>query len=559
MIITGAQYVLEEIKKVNAHHLFAVPGAHLDPLIEAASSGNIRLIVCCHEASAGFMADGYARANKTIGIVAAIGGPGADNLVSVVNTARIERSPMLIITGDVPVALQKFPAFQCAGYLGSRNDIIYPAITKYSARISVAEELPAFFKRAIQTAFSPPYGPVHLIIPYDILKEKVDASVDFEETPIFETSSDGKMDVLVSYLCSLIKSDIKTVLWAGEALNNYRHANMIKEIAEKFNLPVATTYGAKGIISENHPMALGNFGYAGSANANKTLLSGDVDVVICFDVDQNERNTLNWHNDLYTQKRIVLVNFPSPFKPNGTIDTYEYNPGDILECVYKTLEKNTWNGNGRAAWARAITQSSQSLEQTRIRRNDVIEPSVMMKILREELPSDTILFVDSGAHRIFAGKDWKAVLPQTFFSASVTAPTGWAIAAGIGAKMDRKEPVVIITGDGCMQMHGIEIKTAVRYGIPVIVVLCNNGGMGNIHRRFSRASEELASHALIDEVDWSAFARSLGAMAVDVIDEPSLPKAIRECLKSKKASLINVRIPIDPHIDNESYCKSSFA
>ena len=141
----------------------------------------------------------------------------------------------------------------------------------------------------------------------------------------------------------------------------------------------------------------------------------------------------------------------------------------------------------------------------------------------------------------------------------MTAPTGWAIAAGIGGKIGQPVPVVILTGDGCMQMHGIEIKTAVRYGIPVIVVLCNNSGMGNIHRRFVDVGQDVAKHALITEVDWSAFARSLGATAFDAEDEASLTRALRQCLNKPVVSLINVRVPINPRLRNEVYCKSAFA
>lgn len=241
------------------------------------------------------------------------------------------------------------------------------------------------------------------------------------------------------------------------------------------------------------------------------------------------------------------------------VETHEHDPVLLVERLHQALKTIPYSPNGRVSWLQSLAQTRLDAKQEGEKRKDMIVPAVLMKILRQELTAETLFYVDSGAHRIFAGTDWQALLPRTFFSASVTAPTGWAIAAGIGAKLGRREPVVILTGDGCMQMHGIEIKTAVRYGIPVIVVLCNNGGMGNIHRRFAKISGDVAAHALITEVDWSAFGRSLGALAMDAVDEQSLQNAIRHCLGESKVSLINVRIPIDPFIDREAHCRSSFA
>jgi acetolactate synthase-1/2/3 large subunit len=559
MWITGAQYVLEILKQWNVRYCFTVPGAHIDPLIEATSSSGIQPVVCCHELSAGFMADGYSRAGQTLGVVAAIGGPGAGNLVSAVNTSRIERTPLLIITGDVPVSLQAFPAFQCAGDLGSKDDAVYAAVAKFSARILTVDALPTLLNRAIREAFSPPCGPAHLIIPYNLFKEMLEVPALLSETFIPEPSDNHYADSLVSTLCDLIAGDSQTALWVGEALNNDRSAASIAEIAEKFHLPVATTFGAKGLIPETHPLSLGNFGYAGSSKANTAFLSGPMDAIIGFDVEQNERNTLNWHPDLYAGKRILLVNFPPSFKPSGAVETHDHDPVTLVERLHQDLKTIPYSPNGRVSWLQSLTQTWPDAKQADAKRKDRIAPDILMKILRQELPAETLFYVDSGTHRIFAGTDWQALLPRTFFSASVTAPTGWAIAAGIGAKLVRKEPVVILTGDGCMQMHGIEIKTAVRYGIPVIVVLCNNGGMGNIHRRFAKISGDLAAHALITEVDWSTFVRSLGAVAMDAVDERSLQNAIRQCLRERGVTLINARIPIDPIIDREAHCRSAFA
>ncbi len=557
--MTGADFILKMISALGLKHIFTVPGAHIDPLIEATRFSDVHPVVCCHELGAGYMADGYSRVNKTPGVIACIGGPGAGNLVTAVQTARIEKTPLLILSGDVPTSLEFRPAFQSAGNFGSNDAHLYTAVAKFSKRVSRALDLPDLMAQAISCALSSPCGPAHLMIPYDVLKEPLtDAPVDFPVN-IQENSASAACQDVLARLCSVITGNDKTIFWLGEAINTCSHSRLILEIAEKYHLPVVTTYGAKGVISEAHPLCFGNFGYAGSARANAILLRGDVETLIGFDIEQNERNTLNWNPQLYAGKKIILVNASAGFTPDQRVETHIACPRRMLEGLHPALDSIPYRPNGRAQWVQTLKNDISEKPPPCARCDGKIDPTDLMKGLRRELPPETIFFVDSGAHRIFAGTDWQALKPETFFSASVTAPTGWAIAAGIGGKIGQPVPVVILTGDGCMQMHGIEIKTAVRYGIPVIVVLCNNSGMGNIHRRFVDVGQDVAKHALITEVDWSAFARSLGATAFDAEDEASLTRALRQCLNKPVVSLINVRVPINPRLRNEVYCKSAFA
>ncbi len=557
--MNGADYILKTLSASDIKCFFTVPGAHLDPLLEATDFSDLKPIVCCHELAAGFMADGYSRVNKTMGVVAAIGGPGAGNLVTAVHTARIENIPMLIITGDVPSSMSCRPAFQSAGDFGSGDDRLFAAITKYSRRVTSVQDLPGLLAFAVAEALSPPRGPVHLIIPYDVFKETLSEETGILPVCILPPAVSGDASRSIASLCEIISGDSKTVLWLGDAVNTGELSQSVLAIAEKFHLPVATTFSAKGVIPETHPLSLGNFGYAGSSRANFVMLSEKVETIIGFDIEQNERNTLNWHPGLYEGKKVILANYSRKFAPADHIEFLCGDPAGVLVRLHHALEKIPYNVNGRAEWYRRVTKSVPEDVVPPSRHHGKIEMAVLMKILRRQLPVETLFFVDSGMHRIFAGTDWQALRPETFFSAAATAPTGWAIAAGTGGKIGCRDPVVILTGDGCMQMHGLEMKTAVRYGIPVIVVLCNNHGMGNIHRRLARVSVEAAEHTSINEVDWTAFARSLGVRAFDAEDEKSLVNSLQLCLREPQASLINVRVPIDSRIRHEAHCRSAFA
>jgi Thiamine pyrophosphate enzyme, C-terminal TPP binding domain len=161
-----------------------------------------------------------------------------------------------------------------------------------------------------------------------------------------------------------------------------------------------------------------------------------------------------------------------------------------------------------------------------------VHPARLVAEMRRVLPRETILFVDSGAHRAFAGHYWQSYGPGGVRSATNLGPMGWAIPAAIGGKLAKPaSPVVVITGDGCMRMHGIEVATAARYGIPVIFVVSNNSALGNVYLRARKANPGAAEMTLLPTVDWAAFGRVLGLSGCHVEAPDGLAPALEEALR----------------------------
>ncbi|MEI6154190.1 MAG: thiamine pyrophosphate-dependent enzyme [Deltaproteobacteria bacterium] len=158
------------------------------------------------------------------------------------------------------------------------------------------------------------------------------------------------------------------------------------------------------------------------------------------------------------------------------------------------------------------------------------------------MPRNTVLVVDSGAHRAFSGHYWEAYEPRSYLSATNLGPMGWAIAAGIGAKAARPErPLVVVTGDGCMLMHGMEIQTAARYNIPVIFLVINNGALGNVWLRANEEGPGPRGLAELPVHDWAGFARSLGLAAATIEKPDRMEAAFAQALESRSPYLIDVR------------------
>jgi len=162
--------------------------------------------------------------------------------------------------------------------------------------------------------------------------------------------------------------------------------------------------------------------------------------------------------------------------------------------------------------------------------------------LRKVFPRNGAVLVDSGAHRAFAGHYWTAYEPRTYISATNLGPMGWAIPAAIGvqcARPDRR--VAVITGDGCMQMHGMEVQTAARYQLPIVYVVLNNSALGNVWLRAHQLGPLPSELTSIPDHDWAGFGRALGAEGLTVTDPAQLENTFRQALAANRTVVIDVK------------------
>jgi acetolactate synthase-1/2/3 large subunit len=197
----------------------------------------------------------------------------------------------------------------------------------------------------------------------------------------------------------------------------------------------------------------------------------------------------------------------------------------------------------RRAWIEQIKSGPRLYDVENCASREVpIHPAAAITTLRKIYPRDGIVLVDSGAHRAFAGHYWSAYAPRTYISATNLGPMGWAIAAAVGvqcARPDRR--VAVFTGDGCMHMHGIEVQTAARYGLPIIYVVLNNGALGNVWLRAHTEGPLPAELTSVPDHDWAGFGRSLGAQGFTVRDPGELETTYQRALAANATVVIDVK------------------
>lgn len=550
-----AAYLLDVFRTEGLSHIFLVPGGLIDPFLPALSAApGITPIVAAHEGGAAYMADGYARASGRFGACLAIGGPGITNMVTAIAAACTDQSPLLVVSGQVPTDWEGRGGFQDSSP-ATLNDV---ALLQSMTKSSLIVENPHLINYHLRSSFikmlASPQGPVHLSLPLDIQHTEVRRPWDRLDASVY---SPGFVDLsaLERLWQILLSSDTRPapsriMALAGSGVEKSVAAGDLLAFAERFEIPVATTLRAKGVFPEDHRLSLGIFGYAGHRHAIETILSGEVEVLLVLGSGLSQRDTLFWDPKMLPRRALIHVDL-APEVIGRTWHTEVPLVGDCGKVLHSLLQAEPERLAGLAAtsqerlnWLKRIRASGSRYYDGEHLLSDAtpLHPARVLGDLRRVMPRETVLVVDSGAHRAFCGHYWEAYKPRTYLSATNLGPMGWAIPAGIGAKLARPErPLVVVTGDGCMLMHGMEIQTASRYGVPVIFLVINNSALGNVWLRARQDGPGPAGLAELPTHDWAGFARSLGLQAATVTAPVDLEPAFQAALAAEGPYLLDVR------------------
>ncbi|MBL8906598.1 MAG: thiamine pyrophosphate-binding protein [Rhizobiales bacterium] len=535
----GTDYILDGLIREGIDHIFMVPGGLIDPFLPALGRfPQIRPIVATQEGGAAYMADGYARASGKFGVALGIGGPGLGNMVTAMATALTDSSRMMVLSGEVALAMEGLGQFQDASAETFNDPILAAPVTRFSTSVDSIANLNHLFRRALMEMAGPPSGPVHLSLPHEALVGEIAVAHEPIDRALWHSHAIDRAMALRALLPLADEKPARIAILAGAGVEHAGAAQRLVALAERFSIPVATTLRAKGVMPEDHPMALGVFGYAGTRHATQALLGSDLELLIVLGSGLNERDTMHWSTRLVPRLGLISVNLSPKVlaQETGAGHAVVGDAGAFIELMFEpqivaSLEAGRTD---RAAWHAGIRSGPRLYDTENLDSTAVpIHPTRIVGALRKALPRDGILLVDSGAHRAFAGHYFDSYMPRTYISATNLGPMGWGIPASIGAACARPGTrVALVTGDGCMQMHGIDIAVAARYGLPVTFVVLNNSALGNVWLRAHKLGPVPAELTSIPDHDWASFARGLGLAAATVRDpdeiEPALALAMAE-------------------------------
>jgi acetolactate synthase I/II/III large subunit len=544
----GVDFLLDALIREGVEHLFMVPGGLVDPFLAALSRHpNITPIVAAHEGGAAYMADGYARAGGRFGAALGIGGPGLCNMGTAIAAAKTDSSPILVMSGEIATDMEGLGQFQDASQATLDDASLMRPVTRLSASVASTRSLGHWLRHGLTSMLERPSGPVHLSLAHDALVTEFDG-VHTPVRPFFDSVAPLSVPAAQKAIDRLAESQRLAIL-AGAGIEHDSAFAQLKATAERWSIPVATTLRAKGAFPEDHELSLGVFGYAGSRHATLGLFANDLDVLLVLGSGLNERDTMHWTLRQNCRADMILVNTDmQEITSNGQANRIV--PGSCRAFL------DFWSGDGNARsaalaksaparqeWLARVKAEERLYDADNCRRTSrPIHPAAAVAAMRDAFPRDGIALVDSGAHRAFAGHYWSAYEPRTYLSATNLGPMGWAIPAAVGAQCARPDRrVAVITGDGCMQMHGMEVQTAARYRLPIAFMVLNNAALGNVWLRAHTLGPLPAELTTTRDHDWAGFARSLGAEGMTVEDPAALRQTFERAVSANATVVVDVK------------------
>ena len=549
---TVSLYILKALKKEGIDHVFLVPGAMIDPFLGDYTKAGLTPIIAAKEDGAAYMADGYGRAKRDFGVVMGIGGPGITNMITSISASYEDRSSILIIAGSIMFKWEGKGTFQDSTSTGVDDIALMKPITEFAEVFPRADKVDPFLRKAIQSMRGVQNRPAFLSAPLDLQQEPLSTTyipMDRKEPP---RVVDG---IQVKEIPGLLTNSTLISILAGNGSMLSKADAELTQFANEYNIPVVTTTRAKGAISEEDPMSFGVFGVGGSLQANKIVMGSKKsnipkpEILIMLGATPNEMNTHGWQPEFVPEKALIRIDV----NPNN-VTGVEYEEKFVTADVKTFLN---WLKNNkqlfhdqllkslptRKAWTDSIRKTPYYDTEADRKSNQIpMHPARVIAELRKAVPRNAVMVVDSGAHTYFTAHNWTSYASNEFLLLSTTGPLGYGISMGIGAKLARPEqPCVCVIGDGSMLEGGMELYTAVRYNIPLVIVIINNSALGNVYINLPKDDIAARDLTTIPTQDWAQVAKSLGAGGIIVTEPDKIQEAFSEALMANKPFVVDVR------------------
>jgi acetolactate synthase I/II/III large subunit len=542
MRMLGSDAILRSLEAEGVDVAFGIPGGAILPTYDAFARGSeVRHVLARHEQGAGHMAEGYARASGRVGVAIATSGPGVTNLTTPIADAWMDSTPLVCITGQVRSSLIGTDAFQETDATG----ITLP-IVKHSWLVQDVEELPHVLKAAFHVARSGRPGPV-----------LVDVAKDVQETE-FEFSYPDEVDLpgwrpprsvhprQIAEAAKAIAAAQKPILYVGGGTINANACTELLELAEAGGIPVVTTLMAKGAFPDSHPLALGAPGMHGSKWANWALNKADLLIAVGSRFDDRVTGKL------------------SAFAAGAKVIHFDIDPAEIgklrqvdipvvgplrraLAQLTEELRRVTPPGHlGPAAWRRQVEEWRAAYPYRYDPSGDFLKPQAVIEALRDLTAGrdDVVWTTGVGQHQMWAMQYLVCDQPRTFITSGGLGTMGYGMPAAIGAKAARPDAqVVCVDGDGCFQMTCQELATSALEGLPITVVIVNNGWLGMVRQwqemfYDSRFAETHLTHQV---PDYTQLAEAYGCAGFTLSTEDELEGVLDEALNCGRTAVVDAR------------------
>ena len=507
----SADWVAERLYEAGCRHAFGMPGGEVLTLVDALEKAGIEFVLAKHENAAGFMAEGVHHMTGAPGILVATVGPGLVNGVNVVANAQQDRVPLIVLSGCVDPDEALTYTHQV---LDHRK--LFDEITKATFTLT-ADGADTIADKAVAIATEPRAGPVLIDVPITVADAQAAITPRRRSVPAKTAPAGEALETAQTWL----KEAKRPVMVAGLDVLADGSAEAIRPFLERYNIPIVTTYKAKGVISEDHPLCIGGAGLSPLADKHLIPFLQSSDLILLLGYDPIEMR-VGWREiwDPAKQRVIDISAEANRHYMHQSGLQFVADTGatlDVLSAVEPASD--TWKGGEVAALKDALA--------TDFPLDDDWGPAAVIDETRKALPMDAIATVDSGAHRILLSQIWSCDRPKTLLQSSGLCTMGCAIPLAMGAKYaapDRQ--VVSFSGDAGFLMTAGEFATAQEMGLNTIFVVFVDSSLALIElkqrqRQLKNAGVDFGTH------DYAAIAEAFGGAGHTVRTRSELRAALK--------------------------------
>ena len=472
---TGAELFVSSIKTLGATHIFTLVGDHLNEVLQVADREGLKIYDTRHESAAVHMADGWGRMTRAPGVSLVTGSPGHTNSISGIAAAHATGSPVFAVSGMSTSRLRDRNAFQDMDQLA-----LVRSITKYAAVPADAGQIPFHVRRAYQEALSGRPGATHLSIPVDLFTDNSEQPTPLPRGPI-AMSRPRPDSADINRVIDLLDQAERPVVIAGSGAWFADAGAQLEAFIEKTSLPLFTIGMARGLVPDSHPLC---FGYADpTLNRAAPEAFGDADVVIVLGKKLDYRLRLGSAQLFSPDAKFVQVDIePAELGLNRALEIgiaadVKLTLEDLLDALGRRAAPD------RSPWLARIAAAQDAwrrqLVETAAQPSTPMHPLHLFMALRDLVPQDATLCWDGGDFVHWGRCTLPARLPMHWLRLGALAGLGVGFPIGLAAQILRPNAQsIVITGDGSLGFYLAEMDTAVRFGLPVIIIVGNDGGWG---------------------------------------------------------------------------------
>src|SRR5216683_735622 len=542
-LMSGAQILLECLVRENVDCIFGYPGGVTLPLYDAFYDHPMRHVLVRHEQNAAFAAEGYARSTGKVGVCCATSGPGATNLVTGLVDAMMDSIPVVAITGQVSTKLIGSDAFQEADTFG-----ITRSCTKHNFLVKTLAELPQIVHEAFYIAASGRPGPVLVDIPKDVFQAQGHytpvTSIHLPGYKVFTEGHTGQ----VKRAAQMIWDAERPWVYAGGGIIAAGASDELRELAETVDMPVVCTLMGLGGMPAMHPNFVSMPGMHGSYAANMGM--SNCDVMIALGVRFDDRVT-GRISAFAPHAKVIHVDIdPAEIGKNRAPDLPIV--GDVkrvLERLNKILaeatpERKSRNAAARKAWFAQVRGWKQEFPLAPSYSDTEIKPQHLMAEIDRLSGGQAIVCSDVGQHQMWAAQLIRFNEPRLWINSGGLGAMGFGLPAAIGAQFAQPHKLVIaVVGDGGFQMSIPELATIASHGLPIKIIVMNNGYLGMIRQWQELFYNNRLSSATLDCFpDAEKLAGAYGFKGRTIQKPQDLAAALDEAIREPGPYLLNVKV-----------------